>query len=1046
MSILDDFIMHIGVGWDHNPPGVGSSRFPHGSGDLPYQHAVDFLSKDLFYRAKYPGESDTFYAEKLGCLRRVYGKNVPSSDLYRDLRRDAESRKKMHDWAQVQKLKAEGKGATEIARELGFSNESTVRNYMKEFPPAKASEAARARDLLREFTNTYTYADISKSSENGFGIGRGALDAATESLIKFEGYNKYQVTIPQAGTNYKTTYNVLVPPGVSYSELWDNRFSIVNPVTADKLVNLETGDVTSLGLLGKPVSLSSDRIAVAYNSPKDGMIELRPGVPDISLGNKYYAQVRIGVDDTHYLKGMAVYSDDLPDGVDVRFNTSKKEGTPLMVDLNPNTKQVLKPMKTIKDENGKIVGIDWDNPFGASINPNADVTITAGKYTDMDGDVKRSTINVVREQGEWMDWSANLPAQYLSKMPLETAKQQLGVRLADKKLEFERIKQFTNPTVKKFFLDKFADECDGNAVDLKAAPFKDQQTHVILACPELGDNECYCPRYKDGTKVVLVRFPFANFAESPMLTVRNTGSPAEKLFPKTVTDAIALNGRTQAQMSGADNDGDTCLVIPLSDKVKVRWSDTILPGLENFDHKSEFSGYDGLKPKTHKQYQTMMGSVTNLVTDMSFQDPPLDDLVRAIKMTMVVIDAEKNNLDVDRAWDELGIQALKIKYQADEKGRTGAGTIISRAKSKQSVDERDDWTIGPDRIDENGDKIYSYTEKSYKDVKLDLSNVKLNNGTTVNLKHDDKTGFYYKEGKNKIYVSDENLPDYLKKYRISGAGWVRMDTDNKTHKDYISVYNKDTRKWTRIYKENLQLDVLEEKVRMRQQDSTKMAEHKDAYDLVSKAHHPMEIVYADFANEMKELARAARREWLRTGDQVKDPKAAELYKAEVDSLNRQLAKADANAPFERSAQLLASRTMQIKLYENPEMTSEEKTKKRGQAIAAARNILGAGKERIDVSEKEYEAIQAGAISKTALTNILNNCNLDVLRERATPKNKKTLSAAEKASILVLARSGVGAAALSDRLQVSVKTIYKYLEEANIDVSKLESESSLSSAT
>src|SRR5690606_28591941 len=78
-----------------------------------------------------------------------------------------------------------------------------------------------------------------------------------------------------------------------------------------------------------PVSVNSKRLQVRYGDEggeaMDGVIELRRGVDDISLGGKNYAQVRIAVDGDRYLKGMAMYADDLPDGVDLRFNTNKKD-------------------------------------------------------------------------------------------------------------------------------------------------------------------------------------------------------------------------------------------------------------------------------------------------------------------------------------------------------------------------------------------------------------------------------------------------------------------------------------------------------------------------------------------------------------------------------------------------------------------------------------------------------------------------------------------------------------------------------------------------
>lgn len=78
------------------------------------------------------------------------------------------------------------------------------------------------------------------------------------------------------------------------------------------------------------------------------LIELRRGCQDLSLGDSKYAQVRIMVDGKKYLKGMAVYSDDMPDGVDVIFNTNKTKDVPKM--------EVLKDIKS-----------DPDNPFGSLI-------------------------------------------------------------------------------------------------------------------------------------------------------------------------------------------------------------------------------------------------------------------------------------------------------------------------------------------------------------------------------------------------------------------------------------------------------------------------------------------------------------------------------------------------------------------------------------------------------------------------------------------------------------------------------------------------------
>jgi len=83
-----------------------------------------------------------------------------------------------------------------------------------------------------------------------------------------------------------------------------------------------------------PKPVSSKKVMINYKETggedKDGVIELRRGVKDLDLGSNHYAQVRIAVDGTHYLKGMAVYADDLPKGVDIRFNTNKSKDVPKM--------------------------------------------------------------------------------------------------------------------------------------------------------------------------------------------------------------------------------------------------------------------------------------------------------------------------------------------------------------------------------------------------------------------------------------------------------------------------------------------------------------------------------------------------------------------------------------------------------------------------------------------------------------------------------------------------------------------------------------------
>lgn len=100
-------------------------------------------------------------------------------------------------------------------------------------------------------------------------------------------------------------------------------------------------------------NLDSERIFVRYKedggSEKEGLIELRKGVPDVDLGCYRYAQVRIMVDNEYYAKGLAVYSDDIPDGKDVVLNSKKSRNA-------PNT-NIFKPIESLWSPFGEDVEI-----------------------------------------------------------------------------------------------------------------------------------------------------------------------------------------------------------------------------------------------------------------------------------------------------------------------------------------------------------------------------------------------------------------------------------------------------------------------------------------------------------------------------------------------------------------------------------------------------------------------------------------------------------------------------------------------------------------
>ena len=917
--ILDEILRackslkHYGVGHDK---GGHSGRYPWGSGDDPYQHSGDFLSRCDSLRSEnftYTDKNgkvwtgDTAIAKSMGLSTTEFRTQY---SLAKDERRAAEV-------ARAKSLRAEGHSLNEIAKEMGFANDSSVRSLLNQSAEVRMNKSRETARILKELVDEKGMIDVGIGVEREIGCSREKLEQALH-ILAMDGYEVYGGRVDQAtNPGKKTTLKVLCPPGTEHKEIYnyDNIHSYRE--YGDK-ISYDNGETFKKAFV-YPESLNSNRLQIRYAEDgginKDGVIELRRGVKDLSLGNSHYAQVRIMVDGTHYLKGMAVYSDNMPDGVDVVFNTNKKSGTPMT--------EVLKKVKN-----------DPDNPFGSLIKEHGGQSY----YIDSDGKEKLSLINKAREEGDWMEWKKGLPSQFLSKQNLQLINKQLNLAASDKVAEFDEICSLTNPTVKKAMLKSFADDCDAASIHLQAASLPRQQYQVILPLNNIKDNEVYAPNYENGETVALVRFPHGGTFEIPILKVNNKNAEGRSVITENAKDAIGINSKVAERLSGADFDGDTVLVIPCnSSKSKVNIVSTQpLKGLEGFDPKTEYGPdtYKGRKVREMKNTQTEMGKISNLITDMTLKGATNDELARAVRHSMVVIDAEKHHLDYKQSELDNGISALKRKYQGtiDENGRyhEGAATLISRAKSEVSVEKR--------------------------------------RGTPYT---DPKTG-------KLIYKT--------------------------VHEEYIDKNGK---------------------VKVRTQQSTKMAETDDAFTLSSGT--LQEKAYAQYANKMKALANDARKEILVTGKIEYSASAKAAFQREVDSLKSKLNLALLNAPRERQAQVMAKAEVTAKKQANPDMTKKELKKVSQQALVNARIRVGAQRTLVDITDREWDAIQAGAVSENILTQILNHTDKDKLRERATPRASSTLSKAKISRIKAYASSGYTNAEIAKALGVSASTVSKYLQ-------------------
>ena len=200
----------------------------------------------------------------------------------------------------------------------------------------------------------------------------------------------------------------------------------------------------------------------------------------------------------------------------------------------------------------------------------------------------------------------------------------------------------------------------------------------------------------------------------------------------------------------------------------------------------------------------------------------------------------------------------------------------------------------------------------------------------------------------------------------------------------------------------------------------------DAKAIISKNESQQELLYANYANQVYALANRARKELVSLDLGKRDKDAAIKYAAEIASLNQKLEDALKNSPRERQAQLAAAYIYKCKKLDNPNMSSEEIKKINSQALAEARVRFGAKKNRIDISDKEWEAIQAGAISNEMLRSIMSNTDTDALRDRAMPKDyKETISPSKETMIRKLQKNGYNPEEIADQVKVSVNTVKRF---------------------
>jgi len=938
--------------------GIGSGRYRKGSGSKPYQHGIgDFLERVDFYK-KSGVKSEKELAALCGFTKQDGTGNTTTFRVA--------YQRELHTWkknraAYAQSLLDKGMTKKAVANELGI-RDSTLNSWLNPKSLERVNRSQSMADFLQKQVDEKKMIDVGAGVEKELNISKTKLTEAI-AILQDKEYQLFGGRVPQAtNPGQKTTLSVLAAPDQKWSDVYNHPEMIQSVKDYIVRENLDGKEYISKKWQ-YPASLDSSRLMIRYaDDPdayghtgveSDGTLEIRRNVPDLDLQGSRYAQVRILVDNKKYLKGMAHYSDNMPDGIDVIFNTNKTRD---QADI------VLKKIKA-----------DPNNPFGALLRKDG------GQYMYEDpktGEMKLGLINKTRQEGDWEEWKDSLPSQFLAKQPMALINKQLGLAIADKKAELADIMKLNNPTVKKSLLLDFADGCDSDAVHMQAASLPRQKYQVILPVPTLKDDEVYAPNFKDGETIALIRFPHQGIFEIPILKVNNRNPQGKEIMGENPMDAIGVNQKNAGILSGADFDGDTVMCVPCNDP---KFGETRimnrppLEGLEGFEPKDEYA-YDRVETRLEKvkkidkqgnvvygddgkpvyeeknvdhyfrnghEFKQMtrtgleMGKVSNLMMDMTLKGADDADLAMVARHAQVVIDAEKHHLDWQASELDNHIKEMKKKYQErveDEDGSIhyGASTLITRAKSPTQIVK----PTGTPHIDPETGKLV-YTEKQL----------------TPQTYIDKKTG------KEKTRMEDAYL----------------LDTKD------------------------------------------------NAFDLVFDKNNPKEVAYATYANTLRAMANEARKEYLVTGDITYNKQAEEKYHEEAEHLLSELMISELNAPRERMAQLY-SRSIYLSLKDNPDITKKELKKAADSALAEGRTRFGASRHKIDISPREWEAIQSGAIKKTNLEKILKYADSDKVRQYATPKDAVALTTGQKARIRAALDSGKSAALLAEQYNVSVSTI------------------------
>ena len=172
-----NYLMHYGVP-------RRSGRYPWGSGENPYQHSADFLSRvDTMKRE---GKSEKEIASEL---------NLTTTQLRIQMSLAKDERRAL-EVATAKGLREKGYSLNEIAEKMGYANDSSIRSLLNESSEVRMNQAKATAEFLKKQIEEKGMIDVGVGVERELGISREKLNQALY-ILEMEGYPVYGAGVPQ---------------------------------------------------------------------------------------------------------------------------------------------------------------------------------------------------------------------------------------------------------------------------------------------------------------------------------------------------------------------------------------------------------------------------------------------------------------------------------------------------------------------------------------------------------------------------------------------------------------------------------------------------------------------------------------------------------------------------------------------------------------------------------------------------------------------------------------------------------------------------------